>query len=67
VALFERVCKLDLGRRREIQVRAAADGNALSTWYKIRNRNYSQMVGRNEQMPRPTAIHDPSTDIFSLN
>jgi hypothetical protein len=22
--------------------------NGLSTWYKIRNRNYSQMVGREE-------------------
>jgi hypothetical protein len=27
-------------------------GDALSTWYKIRNRNYSQMVGRNELFER---------------
>jgi hypothetical protein len=26
--------------------------DSLSTWYKIRNRNYSQMVGRNELFDR---------------
>jgi len=26
--------------------------DSLSTWYKIRNRNYSQMVGRDELFER---------------
>jgi len=54
VALFERVCKIDLeGIVAKYKFGPyGPDGNALSTWYKIRNRNYSQMVGRNELFER---------------
>jgi bifunctional non-homologous end joining protein LigD len=54
VALFERVCKLDLegivGKYKFGPY--GADGNAINTWYKIRNRNYSQMVGRDQLFER---------------
>ena len=54
VELFERVCKLDLeGIVAKYKFGPyGADGNALITWYKIRNRDYSQMVGRNELFER---------------
>ncbi len=54
VALFERVCKLDLeGIVAKYKFGPyGADGNALSTWYKIRNPGYSQMVGRDELFER---------------
>ena len=54
MALFERVCKLDLeGIVAKYKFGPyGADGNALSTWYKIRNRGYSQMVGREKLFER---------------
>ncbi len=54
VALFERVCKLDLeGIVAKYKFGPyGADRNALSTWYKIRNRGYSQMVGREKLFER---------------
>ena len=54
VALFERVCKLDLeGIVTKYKFGPyGADRNALSTWYKIRNRGYSQMVGREKLFER---------------
>ena len=53
VQLFERVCKLDLeGIVAKYKFRPYGGADALSTWYKIRNRNYSQMVGRNELFER---------------
>jgi ATP-dependent DNA ligase len=53
VALFERVCKLDL----ESVVAKQKDAPYVSerehsTWFKIRNRDYSQMVGREELFER---------------
>lgn len=53
VQLFERVCQLDLeGIVAKYKFGAYGGEDALSTWYKIRNRNYSQMVGRNELFER---------------
>src|SRR6266480_4037332 len=49
VELFERVCKLDLeGIVAKYKFGPYGGEDAVSTWYKIRNRGYSQMVGRNE-------------------
>jgi len=52
-ALFERVCKLDL----EGIVAKHIHGNYVTqyertTWFKIKNRNYSQMQGREELFER---------------
>jgi bifunctional non-homologous end joining protein LigD len=52
-ALFERVCKMDL----EGIVAKHSHGNYVSerertTWFKIKNRNYSQMEGRKEVFER---------------
>jgi len=53
IALFERVCKLDLeGIVAKYKFGPYGGEDALSTWYKIRNRNYSQMVGRDELFER---------------
>jgi bifunctional non-homologous end joining protein LigD len=47
VALYERVCELDLeGIVAKYKFAPYLLQNGLSAWYKIRNRNYSQMVGR---------------------
>jgi ATP-dependent DNA ligase len=52
-ALFQRVCKLDLEgivakQTSGLYVTARED----TTWFKIRNREYSQMVGREELFER---------------
>ena len=52
-ALFERVCKMDL----EGIVAKHSHGNYVSerertTWFKIKNRNYSQMEGREKVFER---------------
>ena len=51
--LFERVCDLDLegivAKHRNGHYTSDAEA---STWFKIRNRNYSQWVGRNEAFER---------------
>jgi len=53
VALFERVCELDLeGIVAKYRFGPYAGDHTLSTWYKIRNRSYSQMVGRDELFER---------------
>ena len=53
VKLFERVCKLDLeGIVAKHKFGPYGGDDALSTWYKIRNRNYSQMVGREKLFER---------------
>jgi len=47
--LFQRVCKLDLeGIVQEAAVRPLSDRPRNNTWFKIRNREYSQMAGREE-------------------
>lgn len=53
VALFDRVCEMDL----EGIVAKHATGpylnyHGISTWYKIKNRSYSQMAGRHELFER---------------
>jgi len=53
VQLFERVCKLDLeGIVAKYKFGPYGGEDAMSTWYKIRNPGYSQMVGRNEMFER---------------
>ncbi len=54
LALFERVCELDLEGIVVAKYRFGLTGaeHAVSTWYKIRNRSYSQMVGRYELSER---------------
>ena len=53
VQLFERVCKLDLeGIVAKYKFGPYGGQDALSTWYKIRNPGYSQMVGRDELFER---------------
>ena len=53
VALFERVCKLDLeGMVAKNRHAPYVTEREQSTWYKIRNREYSQMVGREELFER---------------
>jgi ATP-dependent DNA ligase len=53
VELFERVCKLDLESIvAKYKFGPYGGEDALSTWYKTRNRNYSQMVGRNDLFER---------------
>jgi bifunctional non-homologous end joining protein LigD len=53
IALFERVCKMDL----EGIVAKHSHGNYVTerertTWFKIKNRNYSQMEGREKVFER---------------
>jgi ATP-dependent DNA ligase len=53
VELFEPVCQLDLeGIVAKYRFGPYAGDHALSTWYKIRNRSYSQMVGREKLFER---------------
>jgi hypothetical protein len=53
VALFARVCALDLeGIVAKYRFGPYAGDHALSTWYKIRNRSYSQMVEREKLFER---------------
>jgi len=53
IALFDRACELDLegivAKHRNGRYTSDADA---STWFKIRNRNYSQWAGRNEAFER---------------
>src|SRR5438445_2858436 len=52
-ALFQRVCELDLEGIVAKQKHAPyVVERESSTWYKIRNRGYSQMVGREELFER---------------
>jgi bifunctional non-homologous end joining protein LigD len=49
VALYERVCEMDLeGIVAKHKTAPYLSYNAISTWYKIKNPRYSQMVGRHE-------------------
>jgi len=51
--LFERICEFDLeGIVAKHKSSPYATGREQSTWFKIRNRNYSQMVGREEMFER---------------
>jgi bifunctional non-homologous end joining protein LigD len=53
VALFEFVCQLDLERIvAKHRLSPYVTEREQSTWYKIRNRSYSQMVGREELFER---------------
>jgi hypothetical protein len=49
-ALFERVCEMDL--EGIVARRGLAPNTAETKWYKIKNRNYSQMVGCEELFER---------------
>ncbi len=51
-ALFQRVCKLDLEGIVAKHSHAPYVPDAPSTWFKIKNRNYSQMAGREELFRR---------------
>ena len=49
IALYERACKLDLeGIVAKHQSAPYFSEHSISTWYKIKNPRYSQMVGRHE-------------------
>jgi len=53
MALFQRVCELDLeGIVAKQKVGPYITEREHSTWFKIRNREYSQMVGREELFER---------------
>jgi bifunctional non-homologous end joining protein LigD len=53
VALFQRVCKLDLeGIVAKQKYGPYITDRENSTWFKIRNREYSQMAGREELFER---------------
>jgi bifunctional non-homologous end joining protein LigD len=53
IALFEQVCKLDLEGIVAKQKHASyVSGREQSTWFKIRNPNYSQCTGREELFER---------------
>ncbi len=53
MALFQRVCELDLeGIIAKQKSAPYVTELAQSTWFKIRNRNYSQMQGREELFER---------------
>jgi ATP-dependent DNA ligase len=53
VALFERVCRLDLeGIIAKYKFGPYGGEDSLGTWYKIRNRDYSQMIGREKLFER---------------
>jgi ATP-dependent DNA ligase len=51
IALFEKACELDLEGIVAKHGRAPYDPQR-TTWFKIRNREYSQMVGREELFER---------------
>jgi len=51
IALFEKCCELDLEGIVAKYTHASYDPEQTS-WFKIRNRNYSQMVGREELFER---------------
>jgi len=52
-ALFQRICELDLeGIVAKQKFAPYVVERESSTWYKIRNRGYSQMVGREELFER---------------
>ena len=52
-ALFERVCELDLeGVVAKQKSAPYVTEREQSTWFKIRNPNYSQMIGREELFER---------------
>jgi len=57
VALFERVCKLDL-EGIVAKHSLAPYTTERTTWFKIKNRNYSQMAGREELFKRERH-HEP--------
>jgi len=50
VALFKRVCEMDLEGRSQAQARRYT--TERTTWFKIKNRHYSQMQGREELFER---------------
>jgi len=51
--LFQRVCKMDLeGIVAKLSSGPYVADRNRSTWFKIRNRNYSQMEGREELFER---------------
>jgi hypothetical protein len=50
-ALFKKACELDLRAHRR-ERRGAPYDPQRSTWFKIRNRNYSQLAGREELFER---------------
>jgi ATP-dependent DNA ligase len=53
MALFQRVCELDLeGVVAKQKFGPYVGEREASTWFKIRNRGYSQMVGREELFER---------------
>jgi bifunctional non-homologous end joining protein LigD len=53
VALYEQICKLDLeGMVAKHRSAPYVPEDALSTWYKVKNPNYSQMAGRHELFER---------------
>jgi ATP-dependent DNA ligase len=52
-ALFSQVCRLDLeGIVAKYKTGAYVGDREKTTWFKIRNRDYSQMVGRVELFER---------------
>src|SRR5262252_5797293 len=51
IALFEKACELDLEGIVAKHQHAPYDPEKI-TWFKIRNRNYSQMLGREEVFER---------------
>ena len=57
IALFEKACELDLEGIVAKYQYATYDPNQ-TTWFKIRNHNYSQMVGREELFERDRH-HEP--------
>jgi bifunctional non-homologous end joining protein LigD len=53
MALYSRVCELDLeGIVAKHKDAPYFSENTISTWYKIRNPQYSQMIGRHELFER---------------
>src|SRR5207302_3045454 len=53
MALFQRICELDLeGIVAKQKSAPYVTERAQSTWFKIRNPNYSQMIGREEIFER---------------
>jgi bifunctional non-homologous end joining protein LigD len=53
VALYEQICKFDLeGIVAKHRSAPYSTADMLSTWYKIKNPSYSQMIGRHELFER---------------
>jgi len=53
IALFQRLCRLDLeGIVAKYKFSPYGGEDSLGTWYKIRNRDYSQMIGREKLFER---------------